>query len=141
MKVLTSANGRFCVCTVPSLRLSRRAHFSAPPLLLPRPSHSYWPQQQSTVGQPGTKKMYKQQVGLILENLFKSEKSGATVSSAVDERFDNHKDILFFLNASFISSSVSILNVGLTFPADSFHDATFSSPLNCHNLSCLHVST
>lgn len=77
VKVLTSANGRFCVCTAPSLHLSRRAHFSAPPLLLPHPSHSYLPQQQSRVGRPGTKKTDKQQVGLIVENLFKREKSGA----------------------------------------------------------------
>lgn len=58
-RLLTSANGKFCVCTVPSLLLSHRAHFLAPPLLLRRPSHSYWPQPQSTAGRPGTERREK----------------------------------------------------------------------------------
>lgn len=58
-QLLTSANGKFCVCTVPSLHLSRRAHSLAPPLLLLHPSHSYWPQPQSTAGRPGTGKKEK----------------------------------------------------------------------------------
>lgn len=54
--LLTSADGRFCACTVPSLHLSRRARFSAPPLLLLHLFRSYWPRLQSTVGPPGTGK-------------------------------------------------------------------------------------
>lgn len=59
-QLLTSANGKFCVCTVPSLHLFRRAHFLAPPRLLLHPSHSYWPQPQSTAGRPGTEKQRKE---------------------------------------------------------------------------------
>lgn len=64
-KLLTSANGKFCVCTVPSLHPSHRAHFLTPPLLLLRPSHSYWPQPQSTAGRPGTKRREKKNRFLI----------------------------------------------------------------------------
>lgn len=54
--MLTSANGKFCVCTGPSLPPSHRVHFLAPPLLRLRLSHSYWLQPQSTAGRPGTEK-------------------------------------------------------------------------------------
>ena len=38
--VVTSASGRFYVCTVPSLRPSRRVHSSGPPPPPLHPSHS-----------------------------------------------------------------------------------------------------
>lgn len=53
-QLLTSASGRFCACIDPSLHPSRRVHSLAPPPLLLRPSHSYWPRPQSTTGRPDT---------------------------------------------------------------------------------------
>lgn len=130
MKLLTSANGRFCVCTVPSLRLSRRAHFSAPPLLLLHRSHSYWPQPQSTVGRPGTEKNKETAGWTTVESVFKGRNQVPVPSNLwmnachqMRELWQSHSDILSFFRVFFIGSSVSILSGGLTFPTDPFPDA------------------
>lgn len=45
---LASLDGIFYACTVPSLHPSHKVHSSAPQCLLLHPSHSCWPQPQST---------------------------------------------------------------------------------------------
>lgn len=116
LEPLTSADGRFCVCTVPSLRPSRRARFSAPPPLLPLPSRSYWPRLQSTVGPPGTAN--KVEIELAIKRVHQSfsspcchgDDSATTIAHRYPFSLLTCQQIIYFL----------ILSGGLTCPTDPF---------------------
>lgn len=113
---LTSADGRFCACTVPSLHPSRRARFSAPPPLPPHPSHSYWPRLRSTVGPPDTGN--KVEIELAAARACQSFSHRVAMETA--ERQQSARISLFFTHMCHEIIYFLILSGGLTCPTDPF---------------------